>query len=260
MRGSVGQPALALTIAAVLGGSLGGPEAKPLQGPSAGRATGAIWRSPTIVIRPAVVRSRRLSTTDIARAARAAALAWRQTTSCAVPTILIGPSAQGRGVARDGINVLVVRDDTWCLGGDPKRGCYDPDSVAMTSVYRNGREAEGGGDTIVEADIELNFVHHRWARIVDGLDPRGVDHLDLQNALAHEFGHVLGLSDNCVEPRKPQAPERPSCFEAIDDVREATMYPLGGPGQITRRTITTFDRRASCDLYDQARDGSGRRR
>lgn len=93
---------------------------------------------------------------------------------------------------------------------------FDPDLLAMTSV---SSDEEGN---LVAFEIRIN-AHQPWS--IDGSD----DAYDLQAALAHEVGHVLGIEHSEVE--------------------RATMFASMGFADIERRVIDTDDREALEFLY-----------
>ena len=159
----------------------------------------------------------------------------------ALPRVRIAGLVDKRRTEQDGVGVLVFREDSWCKNGDPREGCHNPDAVALTFAHASGSE-------LVEADIAVNGIHHRWAALSGDVDPRGRDHLDLQNVLTHELGHVLGLPDNCSE-EGTDAAGMPSCFTDAAELQRSAMYPLGAAGQLTRRTVSPADRAALCALY-----------
>ncbi len=86
----------------------------------------------------------------------------------------------------------------------------DESLLALTSTWSTGEGA------IVSFDIAINSTHHTWA--MDG----GEGAIDLQNTLAHEFGHVLGFGH---EP----------------DNTEATMWPSSGLGETDKRDLHATD-------------------
>lgn len=217
--------------------------------PSAPDGAAPPTKGAVITLRPSAGRQRKVPMDDIVTAARAAARSWAQV-PCAVPRIAIGEPIADAEYRHDGVSVLLVRDDAWCPDGNPRAACYEPDLVALTRTYRSGAQGQGTAGPIIEADVQLNAIHHRWGRMSDAADPRGREMMDLENALAHEFGHVLGLADVCGRGDDEGRPARlAACLTAPRPLREATMYPLEAPGQISRRTPESADVRTACALY-----------
>ncbi len=85
-----------------------------------------------------------------------------------------------------------------------------PDLLAVTSTWSN----EAG--EILDFDLAINTADHGWS--LDG-DPEAGD---LQNTLAHEFGHALGFGHD-------------------DAHTEATMFPSARPGELTKRDLADSD-------------------
>lgn len=85
-----------------------------------------------------------------------------------------------------------------------------PDLLAVTSTWSN--EA---GD-ILDFDLRVNTADHAWA--IDG-DPEVED---LQNTLAHEFGHALGFDHDPADA-------------------DATMFASAHPGELDKRDLAGND-------------------
>ena len=105
--------------------------------------------------------------------------------------------------------------DTWV---DP------PELLALTYVF-SGEDGE-----IKHFDMQINSHFYTWT-----LDGANGTH-DLQNMLAHEFGHALGLGHSAE--------------------LEATMAPTAPPGEISKRDLHTDDIQGFVYLYGgQAPEG-----
>jgi hypothetical protein len=98
-----------------------------------------------------------------------------------------------------------------------KNWTADPDMLALTSTMST---ADG---TIVGFKIALNATHPKWS--IDDADG-----MDLQNALTHEVGHVLGL-------------------DHTEDRSEATMYASAKAGEHTKRDLHWDDKEGIRYLY-----------
>ena len=94
----------------------------------------------------------------------------------------------------------------------------DPELLALTS---NWSTSEG---VIISFDIGINTEHHDWS--LDGEEGRA----DLQNTMAHEFGHVLGLGHELDEP-------------------SATMWSTSPRGETAKRDLHAFDELGALYLY-----------
>jgi len=99
---------------------------------------------------------------------------------------------------------------------------YDPDVMALTSTW-----ATDSG-VLLAFDVAINGQGGGWT-----LDASG---RDLQNAMTHEVGHVLGLAHNGAEP-------------------EATMFPTTVIGETSKRDLHEDDEAGVRYLYPQAVDG-----
>src|SRR5260370_5748715 len=86
--------------------------------------------------------------------------------------------------------------------------------------------------------------------------------MDLQSALTHEMGHVLGFDHTCGSsvtlkpPLDDMGPPVPSCETASTAVREATMSAIFVAGDTTKRTLAADDQRAVCEIYSRADGGA----
>src|SRR5262245_32962716 len=87
----------------------------------------------------------------------------------------------------NGINSIGILRDTWCPSPP---NCYDLAALALTTVFARTSTGE-----IVDADIEINGVIFSWADVTRGA-PTGTEQ-DLQNAVTHELGHLIGLDHTC---------------------------------------------------------------
>jgi hypothetical protein len=152
------------------------------------------------------------------------------------------------GTRFDQVNVISFRTDSW----DPPM--YPESALALTTVWsRDG--------AIVDADTEINAVDPRfkWGLLPD--DPALAalaSEVDVQNALTHELGHVIGLSHPCFlgdTPPRPEVDDQgapvPSCSDPAlpASIRMATMFPSSQSGSIAARQLSPDEIRALHDLY-----------
>jgi hypothetical protein len=128
--------------------------------------------------------------------------------------------------------------------------CVSPSAVASTSVF-----VRNGDGTIVDADIQLNALTVKWS--VADLPPPQTDQQDLQAALTHELGHLLGLQHPCwsgvgPRPADDRGQPVPDCYDAPAEIQRSVMFPSTTPGDVSKRNLDAEDRRAVCELYPLA--------
>jgi hypothetical protein len=197
-----------------------------------------------------------MTTDQIVTAATTAANAWSASdNACTYLQVKLTQSDGDAPAARyDAKNSLVFRTTTWCPTVDAQTGCYDPSALAITSVFVNKKDGR-----IRDADIEVNAKHFVWADL--DLDPSVQNKQDLQNALTHEFGHLIGLDHTCFPtgtageaPLDNEGQPAPNCDAAPEAVRETTMFASALPGDKEKRTLAPDDIRAICEIYPLADD------
>jgi hypothetical protein len=191
--------------------------------------------------------------------------------SCTAITLAVSPVDGAEApVGYDRTNRITFRRTDWrkqpCDSAKEVCAPYDARALAITSVFAQTRNG-----MIIDADMELNGVHRKWADLVTNPDAaaqaREEVH-DLQNTVTHEFGHFVGLDHNCWDPGVSSAPpkdhtgaEVPRCSDAPAAVRAATMYNTARPGDTDKRDLAPDDIQAVCDIYPVGYapdlDGSG---
>ncbi|HSZ80802.1 MAG TPA: hypothetical protein VLA14_00895 [Polyangia bacterium] len=213
-----------------------------------------IWPNPRITMTVRTGGTLPLPAADLVGAATRAAATWSAAANdtsvdYAVATSTAAPVTS----AFDGENSISFRSADW----DAALG-YAPDALALTTVWSKG-------GAIVDADTEINSTdpNFTWAVLPD--DPAAASSspdVDLQNALTHELGHVIGLNHPCYLGDAPDPPEvdnegNPvlSCSDPSlpPSVRDATMYPSSLPGLINERTLSADEILALHDLYPAGR-------
>ena len=152
-------------------------------------------------------------------------------------------SAPVPAAANDGMNIIRVRTDTWC----PKPpNCYDLAALAMTTVSARTSTGE-----IIDADTEINAVTFSWADVTRNA-PTGNEQ-DLQNALTHEMGHLIGLDHTCslsgIRPTDQNGNPIPDCANASAAVVATTMFPSANPLDTNKRTLADDDVMGVCGIY-----------
>ncbi len=127
---------------------------------------------------------------------------------------------------------LTGRKNGFQGGYDQENGVYfvdewtsSPDLLALTTAWSN-EEGE-----ILDFDLAVNTDDHDWA--LDG----AVGKADLQNTLAHEFGHALGA-------------------DHIEHDESATMFSSSTPGEVLKRDLADADVAVAEWLYPDLPEGS----
>lgn len=214
---------------------------------------------------------RHLTTEKLLDAVTQSALTWsNDTLACSQLRLQVSSiSEDSAPVAFDKKNRITFRRDAWCK--EPRKAtepCYDPQALAITSVFARTKDG-----TIVDADMEINATNFTWDDLLDpasGSTPRGAQ--DLQNAVTHELGHLIGLDHTCYAPsdrprpkdhlgrdipdcscfgpngRPPQNPAG-NCANATAEVGEATMFVSVTRGDTSRRDLSNDDAVAACQIY-----------
>ena len=196
---------------------------------------------------------------EIINAVDSSAATWSKgADSCTYLDITMTSSADATPRAiNDGRNNVIFRATSWCkqnAAGDCDTD-YDAAALALTSV-----SASTSSGIIRDADIEVNAYHFSWADLVTHPDLRGGNQLfhDLQNAVTHEMGHVIGLDHTCYLQGPPPLDNTgqpiPDCANASPDVLATTMFPSANPGDIDKRDLAPDDQQAVCDIYPAAED------
>ena len=130
-------------------------------------------------------------------------------------------------------------------------------TVALTATWAR---ADGH---IVDADVRINAVDNIFANIDPNFVATSVQSpLDLQNALTHEFGHLIGLGHSCwnqfsdtEQPIDDMGVPVPTCELAPDDVKQTVMFAtIQGNLEISKRVLSPDDIRAACSIYPSAED------
>ncbi len=204
-----------------------------------------------------------MTTDEIAKSIAAAAHAWSpQAVTCpdsanpdageGHPSFEIITQLASGGpvppVGPDGKNTLIFQTENWD---------YSAAVIALTS-----RNTDPSG-RIFDADIEVNAVapDFVWANLDPNAPPGrgGVDQIDLQTALTHEFGHFLGLAHTCFNPGydgatptvDDQGQPSPVCPQGTPEQQAAVMWYFvdRGPTATVKRVLTTDDVRGVCAIY-----------
>jgi MYXO-CTERM domain-containing protein len=192
---------------------------------------------------------------EINTASTAAAAAWsREMVASTFMEIQVSQSmAPTRPAGNDAYNVLVFRKQ-WCDPSQP--ALCEPGALAITSVFAHAQTG-----VITNADIEVNAdpsSAFEWADL--DVDP-DFSKYDLQNALTHEMGHLIGLDHDCYTAGSDatrmtdnNGQPVPDCDDAPAAVLADTMFTSATPGDLIKRTLAPDDVQAVCDIYPLAAD------
>jgi hypothetical protein len=199
-------------------------------------------------------------------ATKAAAAVWNEAslappTRCTQLQLVIDPTTAPRAdAAQDMYNQITFREDVWhrepCDPAKEKCGAYDTSALAITSTYAHTNDG-----TIVGGDIEINGINFKWADVVANPAVRHT-HQDVQNALAHELGHFIGLDHTCYLPggERPRPTDYhgnpvPNCGpDSSAEIKATTMYASADPGDIMKRDLSPDDIQAVCDLFPAGKE------
>jgi hypothetical protein len=222
---------------------------------------------------------------QVAKSVAAAAHAWSpDAVACIVGGVTIHPyleivptlSAEKTppSAGYDARNSIIFQTESWTMSGKPNGKPYAFEALAVTTVT-----AKSDGH-IVDADIEINAVNQAfiWMNLDPGVVPP-FDHSttrinDLQNALTHEFGHLLGLDHTCFKPSfdnpnvndagklrplddqgQPVPEPVPDCDSAPASVQQTVMFDkILMDRETSKRTLSPDDMRAMCVIYKPEAD------
>ena len=204
-----------------------------------------------------------MSMAEILGAIDGAASAWSHSGDpCTYLDIMVSSSTDSTPRAtNDGHNLVIFRsaNTKWCKltseGECDPMVVYDPAALALTSV-----SASTSSGIIRDADIEVNASNFSWADLVAHPELRGngMSYHDLQNAVTHEMGHLIGLDHTCYfegpAPLDADGNPIPDCASASADVLATTMFPSANPGDIDKRTLEPDDQKSVCDIYPADQD------
>ena len=197
---------------------------------------------------------------EILGAVDASAATWSKSSdACTYLDLMVSSSSDATPRAiNDGRNNVIFRTANWCKLTD-KGVCdtamaYDPAALALTSV-----SASTSSGIIRDADVEVNASNFNWADLVAHPNLRdGQTFHDLQNAVTHEMGHLIGLDHTCYlqgpAPIDNTGQPIPDCANAPPDVLATTMFPSANPGDIDKRDLAPDDQQAVCDIYPASQD------
>lgn len=145
-------------------------------------------------------------------AAKKAMATWNRV-PCSHPSLFFAGTVSGVEPGEDnGVNLLIF-EQHWAYRE------YQ-NVIALTTLYYDDATGEAA-----KVDVEVNDEDYFFT-VSD--DPAKTS-TDVQNALTHEFGHVLGLDHS--------------------NVSQATMYYSADPGDLEKRTLHEDDIEGLCTVY-----------
>ena len=174
---------------------------------------------------------------------------------CSFMSLGVVSATRALEAVSDGRPSLVFRADRW--GRADKD--YDPNAIAVTTVWFADRGNDPTDGQISDADIEVNAVDYTLtndpAHAV--LRPGTIKIADLENTLTHELGHVLGLAHTCWDHKTTTPPiddtgaPVPDCDSPnlSAKIRNATMFPYADDRSVSMRVVGDDDLRGVCDSY-----------
>jgi MYXO-CTERM domain-containing protein len=193
-----------------------------------------------------------MTSDQLIAAATGSAAAWSsETNPCTYLDLVVSVSTDPTPVpANDNRNTLIFHSVNWCQLA-PDGSCeidYDSSALAVTTDTANKNSGQ-----IYDSDIEINALDYHWADV----DPDGgpTSFMDLQNALTHEMGHLIGLDHTCYDPSSGAAQPYDDAGQPVPvcpgslTVQATTMYPSADPGDTQKRTLAPDDQAGLCGIY-----------
>ncbi len=164
-----------------------------------------------------------LSFEDLQTAVRGAFLVWEEV-DCSYFRFLETPPGHCLDIGyhndAGNANRVFLRSSGWV---DPNSPWREPGQIALTSVFYDTETGE-----IFDVDIEVNAEYFELTTTLE--DPQ----TDIQNALAHEVGHLLGLDHS--------------------EFSDATMYWTAREHELSKRDLSPDDIEGLCAIYPILQD------
>ena len=245
---------LALSLAALFATlALAGPARAYVRERSEDDKYDIIWPNPRVTLTVRTGNPLPLSVDDFVGAATRAAATWSvPSTDTSIDYTVVTSAEAAADPAFDHENTISFRDSGW------NGPMYAANALALTTIW-----TEGGASVDTDTEINNDEPAYLWAILPD--DPAAASSapdVDLQNALTHELGHVLGLQHPCYLDPPPDPPQLDyqgnpvlSCSDPSlpAAVKDTTMYPSSLPGLIGERKLSSDELLALHDLYPAGR-------
>ncbi|MCB9557321.1 MAG: hypothetical protein H6707_14535 [Deltaproteobacteria bacterium] len=221
-----------------------------------------------IYIRPNSVGSSQITDGSEVVAIGSAMTDWEEATkSCSYmrfqrldpsPDSLFGTDKRGPNEV-----AVVFVEGEWAVLDQNNEYTRDPMANALTTIsFIDNKDSDQDG-RIIDADVELNGSSSRGTKFgTDG----SAGKVDVENLVAHELGHVLGLDHTCFSGRGSQLDGDgnpvPSCFSKAASLnpaltkeqKDATMFFTATSGETKKRSPEPDDIDGICSTYPIAKD------
>ena len=157
-------------------------------------------------------------------------------------------------------NTIYFEEKDWGNSVKPTNKGYDRSALALTRISFIEKEGHAQDGRVVDADIEFNGVHFKFATNGDKTKA------DIENTLTHELGHLLGLDHPCADagtqrptPKDHTGATIPNCSspKLAKVIEDATMYNFANDGETKKRSPEADDIKGICAAYPLANNPGG---
>ncbi len=156
-------------------------------------------------------------------------------------------------------NTIYFEEKSWGDSVKPTNKGYDRSALALTRISFIEKEGHEQDGRVVDADIEFNGVHFKFATNGDK------NKADIENTLTHELGHLLGMDHPCSDaatkakggtPKDHTGKAIPACGspKVTKLIEDSTMYNFADDGETKKRSPEKDDISGVCAIYPLASD------